>query len=403
MLRTPAVAAKFAALGSPRGVPHGDTVVNVMAHSEVAEVQEVVSARADYLIRSKLLDQYRLAGGSFLVLIDATGTISSRQPFHPAAHTQTHNGITTYSMPVLEAKLACSSGLTISLMTEFIENTDPNASKQDCELKAFKRLARRLKDRFPRLALTLGLDGLYACGPVLDICRQNHWHHIITFKEGSLPSVYQEFLALNDAEPDQHIARRFVAGSDTVEQRLSWVNDITHVDSDKRQHVVSVASCVETVSTTQRRPRRWNRTTAHDGTVTGPPPKVSTTTFRWIADRPISANIILSLTDYGRRRWRVEDGFNSQKNRGDMFLEHAYSYHPVASKVFYLVLQLAHLIIQLLRHGGLLKGTSAEKVQTMRNLAACIREAWRMAPCIPALLAHSARIQFRLAEPRNTS
>ena len=36
-------------------------------------------------------------------------------------------------------------------MTEFIENKDLSADKQDCELKAFYRLARRLKQRFPRL------------------------------------------------------------------------------------------------------------------------------------------------------------------------------------------------------------------------------------------------------------
>jgi len=38
-----------------------------------------------------------------------------------------------------------TSGLAISIAQEFIENSDPEASKQDCELKAFARLAPRLK------------------------------------------------------------------------------------------------------------------------------------------------------------------------------------------------------------------------------------------------------------------
>lgn len=47
------------------------------------------------------------------------------------------------------------------MMTEFIENTDPEADTQDCELNAFYRLAERLKARFPRLPICLLMDGLW--------------------------------------------------------------------------------------------------------------------------------------------------------------------------------------------------------------------------------------------------
>ena len=43
----------------------------------------------------------------------------------------------------------------------FIENSDPKATKQDCELKAFARLAPRLKKDFPQLLLCLCMDGLF--------------------------------------------------------------------------------------------------------------------------------------------------------------------------------------------------------------------------------------------------
>ena len=43
------------------------------------------------------------------------------------------------------------AGLVFSVMTEFIENPSQYPSKQDCELKAFYRLADRLKQRFPHL------------------------------------------------------------------------------------------------------------------------------------------------------------------------------------------------------------------------------------------------------------
>ncbi|MCY2953104.1 MAG: hypothetical protein NTU53_14165, partial [Planctomycetota bacterium] len=47
------------------------------------------------------------------------------------------------------AKRVTPDGLAISLGSEFIENTDPKATQQDCELKAFRRLAERLKRDYP--------------------------------------------------------------------------------------------------------------------------------------------------------------------------------------------------------------------------------------------------------------
>ena len=53
-----------------------------------------------------------------------------------------------------------TTGFALSVMTEFIENPEEPPTKQDCELKAFYRLADRLKQRFPRLPICLLLDGL---------------------------------------------------------------------------------------------------------------------------------------------------------------------------------------------------------------------------------------------------
>ena len=73
----------------------------------------------------------------------------------------TQNGKTLYYHNVLEAKLVTPNGFALSLMTEFIENPGENPTKQDCELKAFYRLAQRLKKQFPRLPILLTMDGLF--------------------------------------------------------------------------------------------------------------------------------------------------------------------------------------------------------------------------------------------------
>lgn len=63
------------------------------------------------------------------------------------------NETTKYHRSVLEAKLYLGNNLVCSIATEFIENTDEynqkrmteEAMKQDCESKAFERLAEKLK------------------------------------------------------------------------------------------------------------------------------------------------------------------------------------------------------------------------------------------------------------------
>ena len=62
--------------------------------------------------------------------------------------------------------------------------------------KAFHRLAARIKKAFPRLPIVLLLDGLYPNGPVMARCRQYHWDFMIVLKNGSLPTVWQEYLSL---------------------------------------------------------------------------------------------------------------------------------------------------------------------------------------------------------------
>ncbi len=108
------------------------------------------------LIRMKALDDFRFQG-EFITAVDGTGYLSFSHHHCPQCLAQKHSsGTVCYLHPVLEAKLLTSTGLAISLATEFIENppgrtpTDYQEQKQDCELKAFDRLAATLKASFPQ-------------------------------------------------------------------------------------------------------------------------------------------------------------------------------------------------------------------------------------------------------------
>lgn len=91
----------------------------------------------------------------------------------------------------------------VSIATEFVENEGTEAEKQDCERKACWRLFKKLKKEFPKLPLCICEDSLYACERFFKECNKRHWHYVLRFKKGSIPSVYEEYEALRVLEKNQ--------------------------------------------------------------------------------------------------------------------------------------------------------------------------------------------------------
>lgn len=371
-------AAKFQALFGVESCPHGDTVNTLYARLNPAEMQEVVTGMVTTLIRKKVLYRHRLLGHYFLMAIDGTGRLTF--PERHCAHclTQTHNGKTTYYHPVLEAKLVTANGLAFSVMTEFVENPGEKPSKQDSELKAFYRLAKRLKQRVPRLPICLLLDGLFAGGPTFALCDQYHWKYLVVLTEDDLSSVHQELDALMPLAPENCLTVHTGVQSE-IKQVFRWMNDISYLDSQKCEHILSVMECLETC----------------------PDPKGEdkTTRFKWVTNLTVKTNNIRILTNQGGRlRWKIEnEGFNVQKN-GGYALEHAYSRNPNAAKVFYLTLQIAHALAQLTEHGSLFRKAFPAGVGSDKNMAFRLLEAWRNLRLRTGQLEYllSARVQIRL-------
>jgi len=101
----------------------------------------------------------------------------------------------------------------------------------------------------------------------------------------------------------------------------------------------------------------------------------------------------------GRLRWKIEnEGFNTQKNSG-FALEHAYGTGPWAIKNFYLLMQLAHLIVQLIEHGNLLVGPCKTLFGSLRAMARRLAESIRnrLINADALDIAAAARIQIRLS------
>jgi hypothetical protein len=349
---------------------HSDTLNYFLGRVPVASLAALRRKMLQRLLRMKALDHGRLLG-HFLVVVDGTGQLRFNRPHCQHCLKQTHGERTIYFHHVLEAKLVTAEGLALSLDSEFIENTDPQASKQDCELKAFARLAERLKKNYPQLLLCLCLDGLYANGTAIQICQSNHWKYIITFKEGSLPALWADYQGLLKLCPRNRTTDTTPEGT---RQSFAWVEGLEHVDEQKRPHRVNAFQCQE------RRDSECHF-------------------FAWLTNFSVSRQTVLALANRGGRcRWKIEnEGFNLQKN-GGFNLEHAYSTGELEIKNFYVLLQIAHLILQLMERGNLLRQEAKKLFGSLANLARRLSESIRnvLIPADALDPIRAAAIQIRL-------
>jgi hypothetical protein len=363
--------------------PHGDTLNDAFAGMDPAEFQAVLCLMVYNLIRKKVLYPYRILDRYYLIAIDGTWTLKRKARHCPRCLTQTINGKTTYYHMIVEAKLVTPDGFAIPLFTEFVENT-ANASKQDCELKAFHRIAEKIKSWFPRLPVMLTIDGLFANGPVFRVCRELGWKFIVVLKDGSLPTVNQEFESLSALQPENRLTYAYLDRKTRVKQYFRWVNGIEYTDTEKTEHTVDVIECIQT------------REQA-DGSVTE-------NKFKWVTNMRVSRRNVIELADHGGRlRWKVEnEGFNVQKN-GGYGLTHEYSKNDNSSKIFHILMQVAHLLKQLLTRGSLMKQWFPGGMGSAKNVGFRLLEAWRNAHLTGGMLQWITQWRFQIRFCPDTS
>lgn len=340
--------------------PHGDTVNDAFALMNPAEFQTVLCWMVFSLIRKKALYSYRLGNRYFVIALDGTRTLTRNTPHcSKCLTTESQSGKITYYHMVVEAKLVTPDGLAIPLFTEFVENAG-KASKQDCELKAFYRIAAQLKAHFPRLLIMATIDGLFACGPVFRLCNENGWKFMVVLKDGKLPTVNQEFESLSALQPENRLTYRRLDGKTRVKQCFRWVNGIEYTDTEKAEHTVDVLECIETQEKD-----------------TG---EVTEKKYKWVTNMRIThRNVIELANDGGRLRWKIEnEGFNVQKN-GGYGLTHEYSKNNNSAKIFHILMQIAHLLMQLLTRGSLMRRWFPGGMGSLKNVSFRLLEAWRNA------------------------
>lgn len=292
-------------------IPHCDTINDVFKNVKIEEIEKIRKYMITRMIRSKMLEKYKIRGQYYHVIVDGTGLATSKKKYNKNCLVKNKtdkngNEYQEYSTYVLEAKLVIGD-MVFSIGSEFVENEDENVDKQDCETKAFKRLAENIKKEYPRLRIIISGDALYASKPVIDICKEKGWKYIIRFKEGSIPTLYREFETI--VKTDNESRKKDYEYVTEIDYQDNKINIIKYKDNKKE------------------------------------------TEFVYITDLSITNKNIEETIYIGRKRWKIEnEGFNIQKN-GTFNIGHLYSKDSTAIKVHYLMIQIAHIIRQLLENG----------------------------------------------------
>lgn len=318
-------------------LPHMDTVEGVFRIISPEELENFKVKLVQELIEKRSLHKWRFKNKYFIVAIDGTGVTSHSKRHCDTCLTKTYeSGKKGYFHNVLEAKLVLPNGLSISLATEWIENGQSDYDKQDCELKAFKRLSLKLKKSFPRLPICIVGDGLYPNNTVFNICKENKWEYIITLKDGNLSSVWEEVNSLLKITKDNKLTTHSIKSRKEIIATSKWINQI-----DYKTHKLNWIRTEESV-------------TNEKGT--------KTQKFVFVSSFKITEKYANQISQAGRIRSKIENSFNQQKNHG-YNLGHLFSEVSLtALKNYYQSMQIADMINQLLVLGQNLKSYLKKKI-----------------------------------------
>jgi len=349
-------------------LPHMDTVEDVMRVLDDEHIETLKTELVKGLLAKKPLRKYRVLGHSYLVVIDGTHVMDVKEGHcDHCLHQTFKNGKTRYFHNVLEAKLVGENGFCLSLATEWIENAE-EYEKQDCELKAFARLAKTLKQRYPRLSICIVADGLYPNQTFFRICQEHGWSWIVTFKEGNLPSIWKRVLQRQALRHCRRREEHIQQGGQAIHRRYEWHPHMTY-----QGFTVHWYACEETVDQ-------------------------NCTRFVYLSSLEMDTYSILELTESGRLRWKIEnEGFDVQKHHG-YSLGHQFSRGSMlAMKNYYQLMQIAHLFNQLFELSSLLADVRRTK-ESLAHIWQCLvgelrHEALDFA-ILAALLARRIRIRY---------
>jgi hypothetical protein len=327
-------------------LPHADTLFRLLSKIDVDQIAQAHIDLVDKLIRNKKFIPYRI-NNCYPVAIDGTQKLAfstlwseelQQRKIRSKTQSEEEEPKHQYYVYILEANLCFQNGMVIPLMSEFLDyqQGDTERNKQDCETKAFHRLAERIKTAFPRLPIMLLLDGLYPTGPVMARCNEYNWQFMIVLKDDSLPTVWEEYNGLLDLQSDN---RKLQNWGDR-KQHFCWVNHIRYEygPNGKKHLTLHVVVCEE----------QWQEVNDKAETITKESRHV------WISSRPLNRNNVHGRCNLAaRHRWGIESCILVEKHQGYAY-EHVFAKDWNAMRGYHYLMRIAHLLNTLARYASVL-------------------------------------------------
>ena len=294
-------------------LPYWETIQDVFMNINTDELRNIQKYIVKALIRSKMFDKYKF-NGCFQLLFDGTGLSNHNYNLNNNCLKRKHkDGKISFYKYVLECKLVVGN-IVISLDSEFIENDNmlTEKQKQDCELKAFKRLVKRIKKNYPKYKFIITGDALYATNPIINICKKYKWFYLFNLKPDRLKEINSSF-----------------EGNIKLNNETSFKNYFLSTDIEYHNNLINVIKYIEKKNNNE-------------------------IIFRYITNLIVNNYNIKEIVTLGRKRWKIEnEGFYTQKHR-TFNITHLNSRNDTAMKNHYFFIQFAHVIRQLLEQGNIL-------------------------------------------------
>jgi hypothetical protein len=332
---------------------HFDSVDEVLRTLTMEDVEQVKTLMVREMIIKKRIPLWH---GYYTIAVDATGvTTYAEDDEGNLLHRVTPGGKTMYLNYMLEAKIVTREGLALSIASEPLSNAEVEAyQKQDCEQKACKRLAAKLKKIFPRLPICLLMDGLYANQTIFQLCETHDWKYLITLKDGCLSNLQE---AISDTPTWERICfeKNVVLQKNRKKKvngraKYQWIPGL-----QQKGHKLNWLECrwpPEPVAAAEPQTIQIKGGPVQRDPVPGDEKRFTyVTNLTPQVDGPMLQQTLAQMADCGRLRWKIENqGFNSQKNHG-YSLHHKFSRHSVKTlHVYHILLQIGHMINQLALH-----------------------------------------------------
>jgi ribosome biogenesis protein Tsr3 len=271
---------------------------------------------------SGALKSYRYFDQYYIVTVDATGQYASNNIQCSECCVKTSkSGETSYYHQLLAAAIVHPDKKTVIPFAPEAIIKETDASKNDCELNASKRLLKQIKKEHPRLPILVVEDALYAKAPHIKLLNSLDYRYIIGVKEGDHAHLFksvQETIKLNeDNELNTY-------NEDTkITHGFRFINNLPLNKSHKDVRVNFL--------------EYWETDEAGECIFYA----------TWVTDIPLTKNNVFKIMRAGRARWKVENEvFNTLKNQGYNF-EHNYGHGELhLATIFAMIMMLAFLIDQ---------------------------------------------------------